>query len=247
MRIDGSFHTAYRDLEERMKTLAEADGNVYLPNLEPLGPVDYVLICMEPSLKGWAQSVKDAKAKVNEGFRNFLAGIEPTLLHLSVRRFLCEGGQSYHITDISKGAMPVTDAVYDRTKRYDRWYPLLLEEIRLVAPNGGIVAVGNKVSQYLKRRGFQRPFTRVIHYSGQAGAARRAGIVGREDSFQAFRDSVSLENVVDTAESVFKEANAPDNFRDETVSLLKRRKLTTSRRQLIFNYKVAFESIRFET
>jgi hypothetical protein len=30
-----------------MKALAEDDGDVFLPNPEPLGTVQYVLICME--------------------------------------------------------------------------------------------------------------------------------------------------------------------------------------------------------
>jgi hypothetical protein len=132
-----------------------------------------------------------------------------------------------------------------RIPRYDRWYELLQEEIELVAtPNVGIVAVGNVVSQHLERRDFRRPFTKVIHYSGQAGRARSAGIVGREDSFRAFRDSVSLEDVIATAEGVLRAARVPAEIRDETLSRLARSQLTTSRQQLIFNYKVAFESMR---
>jgi hypothetical protein len=38
MRVDESFHAAYRDLEGRMKALAEADGDVFLPNPERKGP-----------------------------------------------------------------------------------------------------------------------------------------------------------------------------------------------------------------
>jgi hypothetical protein len=36
MLIDESFHTAYRELEERMKALAKTDGAVFLPTPEPL-------------------------------------------------------------------------------------------------------------------------------------------------------------------------------------------------------------------
>jgi hypothetical protein len=141
--------------------------------------------------------------------------------------------------------MPVDRASLVRIPRYDRWYELLQEEIELVAtPNVGIVAVGNVVSQHLERRDFRRPFTKVIHYSGQAGRARSAGIVGREDSFRAFRDSVSLEDVIATAEGVLRAARVPAEIRDETLSRLARSQLTTSRQQLIFNYKVAFESMR---
>ena len=221
MRIDGGFHTAYRELEERMKALAEADGDVFLPNPEPLGPVHYVLICMEPSLGRWACTAEHARSRVEAGFRNFLFSIEDFILHFCVRWFLCESEQRYHITDLSKGAMLVNRAGLARIQRYDRWYALLQEELDLCATaSAGIVAVGNVVFQHLARRGFRRPFTRVIHYSSQAGPARSAGIVGREDSFQAFRGSVSLEDVVATAEAALKAAHVPSEIRDETLSRL---------------------------
>lgn len=245
MRIDGTFHTAYRDLEERMKALAEGDGDIFLPNPEPEGPVQYVLICMEPSLGWWARSADQARSKVEAGFRNFLFSVEDFILHFCTRRYLCGPGERYHITDLSKGAMLVDRAGLARVQRYDRWYALLQEEIDLVAtPNAGIVAVGNVAFQHLKRRRFPRPFKRVIHYSGQAGRARSEGIVGHEDRFQAFRDSVSLADVIATAEGVLRLARVPAEIRGEALSRLARSELTTSRQQLIFNYKIAFESMR---
>jgi hypothetical protein len=245
MRTDGSFYTAYRELEERMKALAEADGDVFLPNPEPVGPVQYVLICMEPSLGRWARSADHARARVEAGFRNFLASVETSILHFCVRRYLCRPGQRYHITDLSKGAMLVDRAGLARVQRYDRWYALLQQEIDLcTTPEAGIVAVGNAVEEHLKRRGFPRPFTRVIHYSGQAASARIAGIVGLEDSFEVFRDSVTLQDLVATTEDVLNAAHVPNEIRDETLLRLAKSQLTTSRKQLIFNYKVAFESMR---
>lgn len=245
MRIDGSFHAAYREIEERMRALAEEDGNVFLPNPEPEGPVNYVLICMEPSLGRWARSAEQARSKVEAGFRNFLPSDETSILHFCIRRYLCQSGQRYHITDLSKGAMLVNRAGLARTQRYDRWYALLQEEIDLVATaNAGIVAVGSKVHRYLERPGFQRPLPRVLHYSSQAGRARSAGIVGREDDFQAFKDSVSHDDLFATAQDVLASARVPAKIHDETLSRLKRFPLTISRQQLIFNYKVAFESIR---
>lgn len=246
MQIDESFHTAYRELEERMKALAEADGPIFLPNPEPLGTVQYVLICMEPSLGRWSRGSADyARSRVEAGFRNFLFSIEDFILHFCVRHYLCGPAERYHITDISKGAMPVDHASLARIQRYDRWYALLQEEVELCAsPSAGIVAVGKVVSQHLARRGFRRPFTRVIHYSSQATLARRAGLVGREDNFQAFSGSVSLEDVVATAEDVLKAAHVPSEIRGDTLSRLGMSQLNTSRQQLIFNYKVAFESMR---
>jgi hypothetical protein len=141
--------------------------------------------------------------------------------------------------------MLVARAGLAREQRYDRWYALLQQEIDLVAaPNARIVAVGNVVSQLLKRKAFQRNFTPVIHYSGQAGRARSEGIVAREDSFQAFKDSVSHADLVATAQDVLTSARVPAKIREETLTRLKGFALTTSRKQLIFIYKVAFESIR---
>lgn len=246
MLINESLHTAYRELEERMKALAEADGDVFLPNPEPLSTVQYIFICMEPSLGGWARSADHARSRVEAGFRNFLPsdrGI--SILHFCVRRYLCGPAERYHITDFSKGAMLVEHAGLARIQRYDRWYALLQEEIDLCAsPGAGIVAVGNVVSQHLARRGFRRPFTPIIHYSGQAGLARKAAIVGREDSFKAFSGSVSLEDVIATAEDVLKAAHVSSEIRDDTLSRLAKSQLTTSDKQLIFNYKAAFESMR---
>jgi hypothetical protein len=67
-RIDTGFPAAYRELEVRMRTLAEPDGDVFLPNPMPSGPVEHVFICMEPSFRGWASDAEDAKAKVAAGF-----------------------------------------------------------------------------------------------------------------------------------------------------------------------------------
>lgn len=68
--------------------------------------------------------------------------------------------------------------------------------------------------------------------------------MGREDSFKAFTGSVSLDNLVATARNVLRSARVPAVMRDETLSRLERGQLTTSRQELIFNYKLAFESMR---
>jgi hypothetical protein len=244
MRIDDGFRAAYRELQARMKVLAEADGDVFLPNPEPLGPVEYVFVCMEPSLGRWARSADEARSKVEAGFQNFISSIEDFVLHVCIQQYLCKPTQRYHITDLSKGAMLVARAGIARPQRYDRWYGLLVEELNLVAPSGmAIFAVGNAVAQHLERRAFPRPFTKLIHYSGLAARARAAGIVGHEDSFEEFRSSVSLERVLATAEDVLMASVVPASFRDETLARLSKSQLTESRQQLIFNYKLAFEAM----
>jgi hypothetical protein len=94
-----AFRASYQRLEARMKRLAEADGDVFLPNLEPSRPMEYLLIGMEPSLGRWARSREEANAKVEAGFRNFVSSIEDFILHFCVRHYLCSGSESYGITD----------------------------------------------------------------------------------------------------------------------------------------------------
>lgn len=179
------------------------------------------------------------------GFRNFVSSLEDFILHFCARRYLCGPNERYHITDLSKGAMLVDRAGVARVERYDRWYALLLEELKLISrPDVGIVAVGSMVAEHLERRGFGTAFTRVLHYSGQAAAARKTGILGREPEYEAFRDSVSLEDVLRDAEAVLLAAGLPPDYRAATLTRLAKSNLSESRRQLIFNYKMAFESIR---
>ena len=68
--------------------------------------------------------------------------------------------------------------------------------------------------------------------------------IRRNANFQAFVDSVFLEDVVVVAAETLKTAKVPPRMRDETLSRLLRSQLSTSRKQLIFNYKMAFEAMR---
>jgi hypothetical protein len=228
-----------------MKAQAQSDGDVFLPNPEPSKPVDYIFVCMEPSLGRWAGSPGEAREKIDTGFRNFVSSMENSILHFCIRRYLCEREQLYHMTDISKGAMLGKRANVARRERWNRWWPLLKDELDLVGkPDAGIFAVGRPVADYLQRRG--RAFTRLIHYSGLAGQARRTAIVGHEAEFEAWKkmNSVSLPDVLATAADVLCEAAIPATFREETLARLATRRLSESEQRLIFAYKLAFEAYR---
>jgi len=238
-RMDSEFRAAYLNLEARMRALAETDGDVFLPVPQPLGPVQYIFICMEPSLGGG--SPEKARAEIEAGGRNFVNSIEDFLFHLSIRRYLCKPSERYYVTDWSKGAMLVKAAGVDRARRYDNWYPLLLEEVDLVGTSDPrVFTVGRDVEWHLRRLAFPRHVTPVIHYSPQAGAARAASVVGHEQDYEQFRGSVSIEDVLATAREVL-EPSVPARIRDLTLARLERRQLTESQRKLIFSYKLAFE------
>lgn len=240
-----TFRERVRDLERRFSSLAERDGSVYLPNFMPTGPVDYVLIGMEPSLGAWGPRPAEARAKIAAGFRNFMWSLEDFILHTSARQYLCEPGQTYHLTDISKGAMLVERANLDRAARYARWFPLLVQEIELVAkPHAKVIPVGKAVAQNLWALGFARALDPILHYSGQAGRARRAAVAGQEAAFRVFASSVTLPSVLTAASLTLRENDVPAGLIDSTLSRLRHAELTESRMRLLFTYKVALEAIR---
>lgn len=219
---------------------AEEEGDVFVPSPEPGGPVQYVFTCMEPSLGG--RSPEELQARMEAGVRNFLNSVEDFILHFCAHRYLCDSGERYHVTDVSKGAMPVSRAGANRRERYDRWYSLLQEEIDLVATSDAhCFAVGKSVDEFLGERDFQWPFTYLLHYSPQAARARNKGIEGSEDRFEAFQETVSADDVLSVAEQILEASSVPSRFQDEALSRLEERGLTLSRKKLIFNYKLAFE------
>jgi hypothetical protein len=237
---DDSFRDRYRDLEERMRVLADQEGDVFVPSPEPEGSVQYVFICMEPSLGG--RSAEELQARIEAGARNFLNSVEDFILHFCAHRYLCDSGERYHVTDVSKGAMQVSSAGANRRERYDRWYSLLREEIDLVgASDAHCFAVGKSVDEFLEERDFPWPFTYLLHYSPQAARARNKGIEGNEDRFEAFQETVSADDVLSVAEQTLEASSVPSRFQEEALSRLEERGLTSSQKKLIFNYKLAFE------
>jgi hypothetical protein len=83
-----------------------------------------------------------------------------------------------------------------------------------------------------------------MHYASTAGLARHNGIKGHEERFKEFNGSVSLSDLVSTMEQVLQEARVPAEVCDDALSQLTGRQMTTSRQELIFNYMLAFESMR---
>jgi hypothetical protein len=202
--------------------------------------VRYVFIAMEPSLGRWASSPQVARARVEAGFRNFIADqvVDVVLLHHAIRHYL--GTESYHLTDFSKGAMLTAHASIDRTKRYNRWYQLLRAELALVGPEAEIVAVGKDVTSHLRERGIR--CTPILHYSNLAGRARLAAVRGHESEFEAFRNSVSYQDVLATAKKVLE--LVPAEMRNENrLRTPPRTRLTTSELALLYAYKLTFAEL----
>ena len=227
-----------------MRDFAKSNGELYVPNIVPHGPVDYIFICMEPSLGEWAKSHDDAESKLKAGFRNFLDGFNTMILHYAIRNFLCKNNQRYHITDLSKGAMLVKNADDNRIARYINWYPLLLDEMNLVSSaNVRVFAVGTHVANFLERQKFPWEYTQLIHYSGSAVSHWDKAIREHCDDFKLFQDAVTHEDFLENARDVIESSGVPLVISERALGRLRRADLTRSRRKLMFNYKLNFDAV----
>ena len=88
---------------------------------------------MEPSTGVPGKDVKS----LPQTARNFSWSVEDFILHYCLREYLCQDGETYHLTDLAKGGMTIRLAGEQRQARYDRWYPLIEKELRLLTKQGG--------------------------------------------------------------------------------------------------------------
>lgn len=239
-----NFKQAYSEMEVRMRNFANRNGEIYVPNIVPHGPVNYIFICMEPSLGEWAKNRDDAESKLKAGFRNFLDGFNTMILHYAIRNYLCNNNQEYHITDLSKGAMLVKNADDNRVARYEKWYSLLIEEMDLVASaNVRVFAVGIHVAKFLEKQNFPWKFTQLIHYSGIASKHWNRVVQEHNEDFKLFQDTVTHEDFLSNAKDVIESSGVPLVISTRALGRLRKAKLTIPRRKLMFNYKLIFDAV----
>ena len=247
-----TFQQRYEALERKFKARVKKDNegltkddphrSVYLPNLAPQGRVDFVLVAMEPSTGGGAGELKQGKAFSP---KNFTGSVEDFTLHFCVKEYLCAGVKSYYLTDLSKGAMRTREAPHKREERYQEWYPLLLEELQLVAkPKAPIIAIGNDPYNFLNRKEMRCLKGPILHYSQQASGARRKIPSAHRERYCKFRTSVSWDGIEEIVRQVM-DAGELQDYIEGTLNRLRRgQRLTESRKMLMFTYKVQFERIR---
>jgi hypothetical protein len=143
--------------------------------------------------------------------------------------------------------MLVRDADEDRIARYVNWYPLLIEEINLVASANAIVfAVGTHVAKFLERQKFPRKFTRLIHYSGNAVGHWNKAAQEHEEDFKLFQSTVTNEDFFDNIKAFIECSGVPFIIRESALRRLRKGNLTLSRRKLMFNYKLIFDTVLYK-
>jgi hypothetical protein len=239
-----TFEEAYSALEDDFRQRVEEDKQsgvkcIFLPNVEPIGPVDYVLVGMEPSLGRWARGkgksrLEDAQKRIDQGFRNF-CGV--WILHNPVRTYLCQDGESYYVTDLAKGAMLTNEKSAGSEKKYDEWYPLLEKELGLVAkPDAKIISIGNMVGQFLSKKGLYGHVGTIPHYSGRAARYWGKEIEGtkRKSEYKQFAARI---------QAISGCSCSPNRGCERDAEPVKATP-TEPQRRLLFDYKVRFERIR---
>ena len=249
------FNEKYEALEQKFREQVEKDNaagakSIYLPNHRPQDRVDFVLIAMEPSLGLWGPSPEEAQKALDRGFKNFAWSTEDFILHHCIKKYLCKDKGSYYITDLSKGAMLTKDAKEKPQERWQRWYPLLKQELKVVGPNAPRISIGNETSLFLSKNWLDKHAGTIYHYSAQAAGRRGEEIEGHKEAYKCFKSKVKLEDVKQTAEKVMREGEM-DKLIDEILGKLgkpdgqsKDRKLSCSSKKLMFDYKVKFERFR---
>ena len=213
----------------------------FLANVAPKAQVDYVLVAMEPSRPANIANIK-----------NFAVSVEDFILHFCASEYLCkrEGGdeRTYHITDLSKGAMRVTDASSSpalRYERYKRWYSLLREEIELVArPHAPIIPVGQVARDFLAVQNMEHLEGEILHYSQSAARHRPKMAKRHPKQFSEFKKTVDKSHIEATVRRVMKRAELGPCEPEKTLKRLQSGSgLTKSRKQLMFTYKCQFEKL----
>lgn len=247
----------YEDLEKRFRKqvkrdrkLLEFDDIVYLPQfIRPTHPVDYVFIAMEPSLKktyaGNPPNRKEGETAVKNGFRNFMPGRGArSVLHYCVKKYLCSADQTYYITDMSKGAMPVNQAKHGRKQCWREWFPLLIKELGLVAKKDATVfAIGKEVRRFLMKKKVQGRFDYrleyLLHPSDQTIGTRKKYVTERKAEFVKFKQTVNEKDLIEFGSPILSKEGTP--WAMKTKEELERTRLSDSTKMLIFVYKNTFE------
>lgn len=251
-----SFLQRYEDLERKFCKQVQKDfdccglESVMLRNIQPDGPVDFILIAQEPS-GGRTQTgirpscwecVKDRKN------RNFCGHKYDFMFQYCVRNYLCGEGQTYYLTDLSKGAMPPKQAVTTSHETHKRWYSLLVEELDLVAKPEGtrIIAIGKtKVHKFLRRRKEFEGIDWVYHLAPTANGARAKAIKPYLSEFPQFVETLNFDHILDTTEDVLCRAGYSEVSRQKKLpELWKGSRLTEGDKKFVFYYKKRFEELR---
>ena len=83
----------------------------------------------------------------------------------------------------------------------------------------------------------------ILHHSGQAARYRNEAIAGKEKEFGEFCQTIALEQVIKTADTLLDKYDM-GFFKSETIERLNKSDFSESRKKLIFIYKTRFGELK---
>ena len=207
-----SFREQYENLQIQWRQLAVERDRQYLQYLAPQAPVDFVLIGKMTSI-----SEKDAVETPPGDFPdvpppgyNLLLSIGDLILNYGAHRHLCRPGERCYLTDLGKCAIPPKHAKGKLlADEFAVWYPMLLEELKLVAkPDATVIPVGSATGNFLKAQpNFPyRLTTPILHWSNAAVSAAKMASSFFPDEWDDYRRSTSWEDLRASTEEIFTAA-----------------------------------------
>ena len=169
-----TFEEQYDALQHQWRKRAKDHCHHYLKYLAPRGPVDFVLVGKMPSIgkKDAARTEPGCYPAIDPPHFNLHVSLGDLILNYGAHRHLCKPGETYYLTDLGKCAIPAGRAKGKRADdEFNKWYPMLLEELKLVAKKDAtVVPVGGATGNFLKRQSdFPYRLTEpVLHWSRTA-------------------------------------------------------------------------------
>ena len=140
--------------------------------------------------------------------------------------------------------MSVKQAKKDHWAKWNRWYPLLKEELELVANCGApVISIGKQVERFLNAKGLKNHVGSIVHYSAANGRAQKTAAEQQREAYRAFRCTVGFEDIEAAVCNVLRdEPNAPSIER-KLEQLQLSSGFTEHTKKLVFSYKVCFERL----
>ena len=202
MNTPQTFQEHYDALQTQWHQSAKDHRHHYLKYLPPHGPVDFVLVGKMTSIRqedADKLSPGEPPPVPPPGF-NLLITLGDLLLNYGAHRHLCKPGETYYLTDLGKCAVPPKEARgKTQEQEFNRWYPMLLTELQLVAkPHATVVPVGSATGDFLKKRQSNFPFRLaepVLHWSRAATAAAKMASSFFPEQWKEFQEATSWEDV----------------------------------------------------
>ena len=220
MTIDQTFREQYDSLQSQWRRRARDHGHHYLKYLAPRGPVDFVLVGKMTSVneKAMAGISPGCYPAIDPPHFNLHVSLGDLILNYGAHRQLCKPGETYYLTDLGKCAIPPRRAKGKlQDDEFNGWYPMLLEELKLVAkPNATVIPVGGATGNFLKGKpDFPYRLTEpVLHWSRAAIVAAKMASSLFPHEWKEFRQGASWDDLRISTEEIFKEAGLSQHMVD---------------------------------